>query len=84
MNPCHYVLSWPINTTHTHPGSLDNNQLCGVDVYGRGTYTVEGISKLCEGLKGSAVISLSCAAARVLAFASAPVDAPPLLCWQLG
>ena len=64
-------LSWPINTTHTHPGSLDNNQLCGVDKYGRGTYTVEGISKLCEGLKGSAVISLSCAAARVLAFASA-------------
>ena len=27
-----------------------------------GTYTVEGITKLCEGLKGSAVTSLKCAA----------------------
>ena len=28
-----------------------------------GTYTDEGITKLCEGLKGSAVTSLKCAAA---------------------
>jgi len=30
-----------------------------------GTYTVEGITKLCEGLKGSAVTSLKCAAAQL-------------------
>ena len=48
-------------------GSLANNLICGVltDVMGRqhGTYTAEGITKLCEGLKGSAVTSLECAAA---------------------
>ena len=45
-------------------GSLANNQLCGIDRFGRGTYTTEGINKLCEGLKGSAVTSLKCAAAQ--------------------
>ena len=44
-------------------GRLGNNQLCGVDRRGIGTYTAEGITKLCEGLKGSAVTSLKCAAA---------------------
>ena len=44
-------------------GSLTENQLCGLDWRGRGTYTAEGITKLCEGLKGSAVTSLKCAAA---------------------
>ena len=44
-------------------GSLANNQLCGLDHRGRGTYTTEGITKLCEALKGSAVTSLECAAA---------------------
>ena len=39
--------------------SLRGNRLCG----GRGTYTTEGITKLCEGLRGSAVTSLECAAA---------------------
>jgi hypothetical protein len=39
------------------------NQLCGVDDDGNGTYTAEGITKLCEALKGSAVTSLKCAAA---------------------
>ena len=39
------------------------NQLCGMDRYGCGTYTTEGITKLCEALKGSAVTSLECAAA---------------------
>ena len=39
------------------------NQLCGVDRYGDGTYTTEGITKLCEGLRGSTVTSLECAAA---------------------
>ena len=45
-------------------GSLAGNQLCGLDQFGRGTYTTEGITKLCEGLKGSAVTSLKCAAAQ--------------------
>ena len=45
-------------------GSLADNQLCGVNHYGVGTYTTEGITKLCEVLKGSAVTSLKCAAAR--------------------
>jgi GGDEF domain-containing protein len=38
--------------------NLGGNQLCGLDFRGRGTYTAEGITKLCEGLKGSAVTSL--------------------------
>ena len=50
----------PSRPTH---GSLADNQLCGLDPRGRGTYTAEGITKLCEGLKGSAVTSLGCAAA---------------------
>merc|ERR1719424_2777585 len=37
---------------------LANNQLCGLDQFGEGTYTTEGITKLCEALKGSAVTSL--------------------------
>ena len=34
------------------------------DLYERweGTYTAEGITKLCEGLKGSAIASIKCAA----------------------
>ena len=42
-------------------GSLVGNQLCGVDFRGNGTFTANGITKLCEGLKGSAVTSLKCA-----------------------
>ena len=38
--------------------------LCGVSADGKGTYTTKGITKLCEGLKGSAVTSLKCAAAQ--------------------
>ena len=33
--------------------------ICGIDEDGRGTYTAEGITALCEGLKGSAVTSLT-------------------------
>ena len=44
-------------------GSLARNHLCGLDYEGNGTYTAEGITKLCEGLKGSTVTSLECAAA---------------------
>ena len=42
--------------------SLADNRLCGVwTEYGQqhGTYTAEGITALCEGLKGSAVASLA-------------------------
>ena len=41
--------------------SLAGNQLCGVDIDGKGTYTAVGINALCEGLKGSAITSLKCA-----------------------
>ena len=52
---------------------MGNNQLCGVNNYGRGTYTTEGITKLCEALKGSAVTSLKCAAPQSVRFCvSAP------------
>ena len=57
---------------------MADNQLCGIyyeDGELKGTYTAEGITKLCEGLKGSAVTSLKCdAAAQVFAFVSAPAD----------
>ena len=53
-------LSAPVDTPPAL-GSLGFNQLCGVDRQGRGTYTTEVITKLCEGLKGSAVTSLKCA-----------------------
>ena len=60
------------------------NALCGLDQRGRGTYTTEGITKLCEGLRGSAITSLECAAAVAPALLSgAPLaltsPPPPLL-----
>ena len=39
--------------------SLSENTICGLDKYGYGTYTADGITALCEGLKGSAVTSLT-------------------------
>ena len=51
---------WHPTPTRTLARSLRWNQLCGL---GEGTYTTEGITKLCEGLKGTAVTSLECAAA---------------------
>ena len=42
---------------------LGYNELCGLVEYGEGTYTTEGVTKLCEGLRGSAITSLECAAA---------------------
>ena len=56
-------VSAPIDTPPSL-GSLANNQLCGLDYKGNGTYTTKGITKLCEALKGSAVTSLECAAAQ--------------------
>ena len=52
----------PLDTVTPHLRSLESNQLCGLSCFGQDTYTAEGITKLCEGLKGSAVISLKCAA----------------------
>ena len=70
-------------------GSLASNAICGVtsDVFGnlKGTYTAEGITALCEGLKESSVTSLECAAApRVFAFMSAPADNSSFVMLQLG
>ena len=48
--------------------SLEANQLCGLNRYGEGTYIAEGITKLCEGLKGIAVTSLKCAAPLSVCF----------------
>ena len=67
-------VSAPIGTATPHLCSLGSNQLCGLDWLGQGTYTAEGITKLCESLKGSAVTSLKCAAPQVFAFVSMPID----------
>ena len=65
-------LSAPIDTPPSL-GSLALNMLCGVNPLGNGTYTAEGITKLCKALKGSAVTSLKCAAAPSVCFSvSAP------------
>ena len=57
---------------------MDDNQLCGLykDFYRdiQGTYTTLGISKLCEGLKGSAVTSLRRRHPECSNFVSAPLD----------
>ena len=78
--PCR-VFAFPSAPIDTPPslGSLADNQLCGLDRWGSSTYTAEGITKLCEGLKGSSVTSLECAARRaaptkVFGFVSAPTD----------
>ena len=60
---CSLPCQRPLTLTPPFLGSLANNHLCGIDSRGRGTYTAEGITKLCEALKGSAVTSLECAAA---------------------
>mmetsp|Transcript_44068 Transcript_44068/g.129857 ORF Transcript_44068/g.129857 Transcript_44068/m.129857 type:complete len:673 (-) Transcript_44068:27-2045(-) len=39
--------------------SLDDNVLCGRKKYGGGTYTIKGITALCEGIKQSNIQSLS-------------------------
>ena len=59
----------PTLSRHSRPtrGSLASNRLCGLyySKFGldKGTYNIRGITKLCEGLKGSAVTSLKCAVA---------------------
>ena len=67
--------------------------LCGINRYtGEGTYTAEGITKLCEGLKGSCVTSLRYAAApkrsllcqRPLTRWSLTALTSPMLCSLFG
>ena len=60
--PTECLLLWqrPLTLLFCHADSLANNGLCGVK-HDRGTYTTEGITELCEALKGSAVTSLKCA-----------------------
>ena len=53
-------VSAPIDTA-PFLGSLADTALCGINEFGTGTYTTEGIAKLCEALKGSVVTSLKCA-----------------------
>ena len=43
--------------------SVGDNGLCGINQRGSGTYTTVGINKLCDGLRGSDITSLGCAAA---------------------
>ena len=64
--PTECLLLWqrPLTLLFCHADSLANNGLCGVQ-HGRGYHTTEGttegITKLCDALKGSAVTSLKCA-----------------------
>ena len=37
--------------------NLAANQLCGLDVFGQGTYDASGITALAEALKGNAVLT---------------------------
>ena len=76
-------VSAPIDTPPAL-GSLSFNALCGLDRNGRSTYTAEGITKLCEALRGSAVTSLRCVTAhRVFAFVLTPIDTPLLSSFPL-
>ena len=65
----------------TRARSLEGNDLGGYyDEDDEFFATTEGIIALCEGLKGSAVTSLECAATpQVFAFLSAPIDTAALL-----
>ena len=58
-DPTHPMCQPPMNTFLPFARSLSGNQLCGLNDFGFGTYTAEGITALCEGLKGSAVTSLT-------------------------
>ena len=43
-------------------GSLAHNDLCGLDIFGRGTYTAEGIIAITEMLKVNSMLqSIMCA-----------------------
>ena len=40
--------------------SLDNNLLCGVDIYGNGKFTLDAINAICDALTKSNVQSIRC------------------------
>ena len=61
--PSHETAGYPGHVTHPdrwyNPRcSLNENQLCGLNQYGQGIYTIEGITALCEGMKQSNIQSL--------------------------
>ena len=60
--PCSQSEHLPLFFSLALFGSLDRNALCGVGMHGNGTYSAEGINALCQGIKGSAITSLRCAA----------------------
>ena len=66
----------PLTHLDSLAGSLTYNQLCGLSQNGEGTYTAEGITKLCEGMKGSAITSLECATHTLPECVRFPVSAP--------
>ena len=49
MNACMWIHSWQIN--------LSDDQICGIDRHGRGTYTIEGISALANALSVNASVT---------------------------
>ena len=49
MTACVWIHAWQIN--------LSDNELCGVDPLGQGTYTIEGISALANALSVNASIT---------------------------
>ena len=79
--PAHKVFAFVSAPIDTPPflGSFLGNLLCGTDPWGwTGTYTAEGITRLCEALKGSAVTSLKCAAATRSCLSVNAIDTPTL------
>ena len=53
----------PCDATGSPLRSLNNNALCGIDTFGRGTFTLEGLTPLCEAFtKMPSLTSVRCAA----------------------
>ena len=70
-------VSGPVDTAVFTASRLSGNRIGGYYDYDAGEFvaTTKGIIALCEGLKGSSVTSLECAAnLQVFAFLSAPTD----------
>ena len=62
MLPCPVLSAAADTLIDTSACRLNNNQLCGLDLDGDGTYTAEGIIKLSDALKVNATLtSLRCA-----------------------
>ena len=53
-----YDTYWPLTVDFSRViRRLDNNELCGLNFMGTGTYTAEGIIKICEMLKVNTTLS---------------------------